>query len=145
MFSSGKEFEFELVSPEQILFRGKATMVVLPATTGALGILADHAPTVVTLARGIIEVYNNDDITHRLFVGGGFANITEQSCLTMANEAISVQDINEDELQQYIKNVEAAIEKTVIEEERQGLLQNASIARAKIDIIKMLQPEKPAL
>lgn len=142
MLAHSKAFDFQLVSPEQILFRGVATMAVLPATSGALGVLSGHAPTVVTLAKGIIDVYNNEAITHRLFVGGGFANITEKSCLVMADDAIAVEDIREGELEQYIRDIELAIEKTVIEEEKIAMRNDASIARAKIDMIKMLLPEK---
>jgi F-type H+-transporting ATPase subunit epsilon len=145
MAAHGKAFDFELVSPERILFQGKADMVVLPAVTGAMGVLANHAPTVVALSTGIIDVYNNDHITHRLFVGGGFANITGTSCLTMANDAIRVEDIVEDELEQYIRDVELAVQKAISEEEREALVENANLARAKIDVIKLFQPEKPQL
>jgi F-type H+-transporting ATPase subunit epsilon len=142
MVTQGKAFEFQLVSPERILFQGHATMVVLPAVTGSLGVLVNHAPTLVTLAKGIIDVYNDNEITHRLYVGGGFANITEQSCLVMADDAIAVEDLREDELQQHIQDIELAIEKSVIEEERQALRQDALIARSKVDIIRMLMPDK---
>ncbi len=145
MDAEAKAFEFQLVSPERILFRGQATMVVLPATSGSIGVLYNHAPTVITLAKGIIDVYIGDEITHRLFVGGGFANIMEKSCLVMADDAIAVEDMDESEIEQHIHDVEAAMEKTVIEEERLALLQDASIARAKIDIIKTLLPEKKVI
>lgn len=138
MSSHSNMFEFQLVSPERILLRGTANMVVLPATTGSIGILANHAPTVLTLAKGIIDVYNDNEINQRLFVGGGFANITETSCIVMADDAIAVEDINQDEIAQYIRDVEASIEKSVIEEEKLALRQDAAIARSKLDLLMIL-------
>jgi F-type H+-transporting ATPase subunit epsilon len=145
MLATDKSFDFQLVSPEKILYQGDATMVVLPAVTGSLGVLYNHAPTVVALAKGIIDVYNGEEITHRLFVGGGFANITPTACLTMANDAIAVADIVEADVEQYIRDTEAAIEKSMIEEEREALRQDAQIARAKIDMIKLFKPEQAKL
>lgn len=145
MDSSGKMFDFQVVSPERILFQGKASMVVLPAASGALGVLANHAPTVVTLGKGIIDVYTNSHIEERFFVGGGFANITETSCMTMADEAISVKDLMEEDINQYIQDIEAQIEKSQIEEEKEALRQTAAIARSKIDVVEILQVEDKKL
>ncbi len=142
MTSHGNAFDFQLVSPERILFQGQATMVVLPATSGLIGILAGHAPTIITLTKGIIDVYTNGHVAHRLFVGGGFANITETSCLTMADDAISVEDLMEADIEQYIKEVETAIENSIIEEEKEALRRTAAIERSKLDTIERLQPAK---
>lgn len=142
---TGKTFDFQVVSPENVIYQGQATMVVLPATSGSLGVLADHAPTVVTLGRGIIDVYQDGQISKRVFVGGGFANITGTGCLTMADEAIFVEELLEEDVDSFIRETEAAIEKSQIEEEKEALQETASIARSKIDIIKMLQPEKKVL
>lgn len=138
MISEAKSFDFQVVSPEKILFQGTTTMAVLPATSGSLGVLANHAPTVLTLARGIIDVYEGDEIVHRLFVGGGFANITGQDCLVMADDAITVEDLREEEILQHIAYIEETIEKTIIEEEKIALRNDASIAKTKLDLIKSL-------
>lgn len=138
MTTHNQSFDFQVVSPEKILFQGTSTMTVLPATSGNIGVLAKHAPTILTLSRGIIDVYQGDQITHRLFVGGGFANISETKCLVMADDAIAVEDLKEDELVQYLQDVELAIEKTIIEEEKIHLRNDAFMAKTKIDLIRNL-------
>ena len=43
-------FNFELVSPERVLFSGPVDAVILPATEGEIRpVLAGHAPTMTTL------------------------------------------------------------------------------------------------
>lgn len=145
MLEEAKSFEFQVVSPERVLFQGQATMAVLPATSGAIGVLANHAPTVLTLSKGIIDIYDRDKIIQRLFVGGGFVNINERNCLVMADDAIAVEEINENELEKHIADLEMAIEKSIIEEEKLAMRNDASIARAKIDMIKLLLPQQKVL
>ncbi len=132
------KLQFQLVSPEAVLFSGEASMVVIPATTGELGVLFNHAPTVLTLTKGIVDIYHDGEKKKRLFVGGGFANVTEKGCVVMADDAISVEDIHASQLEQRIKDIEADIEKAEEEEERLALHRDLSITRAKIDIIKRL-------
>ena len=70
--------EFELVSPEKLLVSQPVHMVVVPGAEGFLGVLPGHAPMIVTVKPGIIDIYANDmaTITQRIFVAGGFCEIT---------------------------------------------------------------------
>ena len=49
-------FKFELVSPEKVLMSADAEQVMLPATEGDMTVMAQHAPVVVNLQPGVIEV-----------------------------------------------------------------------------------------
>lgn len=44
--------DFELVSPERLLFAKPVEMVVVPGTEGDLGILPRHAPLIATVRPG---------------------------------------------------------------------------------------------
>ena len=74
-------FQFELVSPEKLLLSREVEMAVLPAAEGEMGVLPGHAPMIVTLRGGIIAVTEGGQVTERLFVGGGFAEVTPERCL----------------------------------------------------------------
>ena len=47
-------FTLEVVTPERVAYAGAVTTVVAPATDGYVGILAHHAPMLVTLGSGHI-------------------------------------------------------------------------------------------
>ena len=49
-------FNFELVSPERLLFSGSVEAVVVPGAEGEFTVLRDHAPVMTTLKPGIVEV-----------------------------------------------------------------------------------------
>lgn len=84
--------QFELVSPEKLLFSEATEMVVIPGTEGYFGVLPRHAPMISTLIPGVIDVYNNGSVTERIFVAGGFAEVTETRCTVLAEEARKLAD-----------------------------------------------------
>ncbi|MDP1879059.1 MAG: ATP synthase F1 subunit epsilon, partial [Actinomycetota bacterium] len=49
-------FNFELVTPERLVFSGEATQVVVPGSEGDFAVLAGHSPFISTLRPGILEV-----------------------------------------------------------------------------------------
>lgn len=85
--------QFELVSPEKLLISEAAEMVVVPGTEGNLGVLPRHAPLISTLRPGVIDVYQNGSVTERIFVAGGFAEVTETRCTVLAEEAMPLGDL----------------------------------------------------
>ncbi len=52
-------FQFNLVSPEKLLFTGEVTQVDVPGAEGDFGVLAGHAPFVTTLRPGILTMYRD--------------------------------------------------------------------------------------
>lgn len=87
----------EIVSPEKLLLSREVDMVVIPASEGDMGALPGHAPMVVTLRGGVIAIYEAGRVTDRLFVGGGFAEITPERCTVLADEAVPVADLSRSE------------------------------------------------
>ena len=67
-------FKFELVSPEKVLMSADAEQVMLPATEGDMTVLAQHAPVVVNLRPGVIDV-GLPGSKSRLYVKSGIAEI----------------------------------------------------------------------
>ena len=76
----------EIVSPEKLVLSRPVDMVVIPAEEGDMGVLGGHAPMIVALRGGAIALYTGDEIGDRLFVSGGFAEITPERCTVLAND-----------------------------------------------------------
>jgi len=88
-----KTFQFELVSPEKILVSEQAKMVVIPGEEGDFGALAGHAPLLSSIRPGVVTVWSADGATKKIFVAGGFADVTPELCSVLAEEATPVQDL----------------------------------------------------
>ena len=87
---------FELVSPERLLSSGKVAMVVVPGVEGDFGVLPGHAPMMSTIRPGAIAIYENDSntVTRRVFIDGGFAEVTPEGLTILAERALPVADID---------------------------------------------------
>jgi F-type H+-transporting ATPase subunit epsilon len=96
---------FELVSPERLLLSAQVDMVVVPGTEGEFGVLAGHAPLVSTLRPGVISVHDEKSI-QRIFVRGGFAEVTAAGLTVLAEEAIDLADLDRAGLDARIKDAE---------------------------------------
>ena len=96
----------ELVSPERLLVSAEADMVVMPGSEGDFGVLAGHAPVISSVRPGVIEVHDEGKETERIFITGGFAEVTEQGLTVLAEEAIPVAEMKRDDLEKRWKNAE---------------------------------------
>ncbi|MBD3636027.1 MAG: F0F1 ATP synthase subunit epsilon [Crocinitomicaceae bacterium] len=46
----------EVITPDEMLFKGNVTHVVLPGLDGLFGVLSNHAPMISGLAEGTVKV-----------------------------------------------------------------------------------------
>jgi F-type H+-transporting ATPase subunit epsilon len=85
---------FELVSPERLVLSQPVEMVVVPGADGDLGAMPRHAPLISLVRPGVIDVYEGGKVTSRIFVAGGFAEVTGDRCTVLAEEAMPVADLD---------------------------------------------------
>ncbi|MCC3246229.1 F0F1 ATP synthase subunit epsilon [Methylocystis sp. WRRC1] len=87
-------FHFELVSPEKLLFSGDVESVVAPGAEGQFTVLKDHAPVMTTLKSGVVTVAGGDGKVEKLFVRGGFADVSAAGFTILAELAIPLSEID---------------------------------------------------
>ncbi len=86
--------EFELVSPARLLVSEPVEMVVVPGVEGDFGVLPGHAPVIAQVRPGVIDIHGDGKVIRRIFVAGGFAEVTPERCTVLAEEAQPVEDID---------------------------------------------------
>jgi F-type H+-transporting ATPase subunit epsilon len=96
---------FELVSPERLIMSKDVSMVVVPGSEGLFGVLPRHTSMLSALAPGIVDVYEADVITERLFVVNGFAEVTGDRCTVLAEDVIPIEELNPDALESKIEEM----------------------------------------
>jgi len=99
-------FHFELVSPERQLFSGAVEAVVVPGAEGAFTVLKDHAPVMAVLKPGIVEVNESQTRKQRLFVRGGFADVSSMGLTILAEQAIPVEELDTAKIDAQIADAE---------------------------------------
>ena len=98
-------FSFELVSPERQLFSGAVTQVVVPGADGEFGIFPGHAPFVSSIRPGILTIYGEGQ-PKRLYVRGGFAEVSSGTLTVLAEQAVAVEDLDAGQIDRDIKAAE---------------------------------------
>ncbi len=98
------QVHFELVSPERLELATDVEMVVVPGVEGDFGVLPGHMPLISTIRPGIIYVFRDGKVAERIFVEGGFAEVTPESCTVLAEHAKPVADIDRDKAMQAVQD-----------------------------------------
>jgi len=103
------KLQFELVSPEKLLLSEQVALVVIPGSEGNFGVLPGHTLLISTVRPGVIEVYEGNTVTERIFVSGGFAEVTPERCTVLADEAAPVVSLDRAEIELQIKSAESTV------------------------------------
>jgi F-type H+-transporting ATPase subunit epsilon len=102
-----ESFQFELVSPERLLMSEPVDRVVVASGEGYFTVLKGHAPFMSTLKPGVIEVTRADtSAPERIYVRGGFADVSSDSLTILAEEAIPLAEVDAEALAQEVSDCE---------------------------------------
>lgn len=99
-------FTFELVSPERLLLSEEAQQVVVPGSDGYFTVMAHHAPLMSTVKPGVVEATLSSGEEKRIFVRGGFADVSLNGFTLLAEQAIPIEELDADALAQEISDAE---------------------------------------
>lgn len=127
-------FHFELVSPEKSLAAKSVVMATIPGGKGEFGVLGGHAPVMTTVVPGVISLYENDEttVTERIFVAGGFADVSAERCTVLVENAVPVANLNREEAAAQVQELNDKIAALTNEDERESLDAQLELAKAKL-------------
>ncbi|HYH19131.1 MAG TPA: ATP synthase F1 subunit epsilon, partial [Azospirillum sp.] len=97
--------------------------------------LAGHAPMISTVRPGVIDVYEGDRVVDRVFVAGGFAEVTETRCTVLAEQAVPVAQIDRAKVEQDVKNLSEDLDDAKTDAERADAEAKLAVARAMLDAV----------
>jgi F-type H+-transporting ATPase subunit epsilon len=129
------KFEFELVSPEKLLASVSAEMVVVPGAEGDFGVLAGHSPMISGVRPGVIAIYEGDKIVERIFVAGGFAEVTAERCTVLAEQAQKVSEIDAAAAEKAVKDLAEDVADAKSDAERAAAEAKLAVALAKVEAL----------
>lgn len=84
--------KFEIVSPERQIMAAEVDQVDMPGIIGGFGVLPGHEPFVSTLRSGLITIHQGGSVK-KIYVRGGFADVTPDAATVLVEKALAVEDI----------------------------------------------------
>ena len=91
----------QFVRPDRLLYEGQVASVVLVTPQGELGVWPLHSPEIVALGDGIVRINRLEEDgggTVKIIVSGGYAEITDDTVIVLADHARRSDDINKDDV-----------------------------------------------
>jgi len=85
----------DIVSAEEEIFSGEASMVFAPAAMGELGIAPQHTPLMTRLKAGAVRVQLEGSEEQSFYVSGGLLEIQPHIVTVLADTAKRAKDIDE--------------------------------------------------
>ncbi len=111
-----------VVAPDKTVWDSEAEEVILPSTTGQLGILSGHAPLLTALDTGVMRV-RADKTWVPIALMGGFAEVENNEVTILVNGAERGDNINKDEARTAFAEAESRLNQLQTSEDRQAKIQ----------------------
>ena len=80
----------EIVTEEENIYSGPATMVVAPGYIGELAILPNHSNLLTTLDAGELKIYD-DKKENPIAIRGGFLQVADNKVIVLADSSTNSQ------------------------------------------------------
>jgi F-type H+-transporting ATPase subunit epsilon len=120
-----------VIAPDKTVWDSSADEVILPSTTGQLGILSGHAPLLTALDTGVMRVRDSKDWV-AIALMGGFAEVENDEVTILVNGAERGDNIDPSEAKQTFQEAEKRLSATQGGDDRQAKIQaNQALKRAR--------------
>ena len=113
-----KTFNFEVITPEKVVYSDSVLSVSADGTEGSFGVLADHAPLITELQTSILTVNDAQNKTVRLALDGGFMEVMANNVVVLTDRCVMEGEVDiekaqleKDAAEKAMQQVESAEEK----------------------------------
>jgi F-type H+-transporting ATPase subunit epsilon len=91
-----KTLQVDIVSAEQQIFSGEASMVIAPGEGGELGILPEHAPLLTRIKPGTVRIQRPGGGEEEvIYVSGGMMEVQPDRVTVLADTSVRAHDLDE--------------------------------------------------
>ncbi|KAM7204056.1 putative atp synthase [Naviculisporaceae sp. PSN 640] len=128
------KLKLSLSLPHQTIFKSQDVVQVnIPAESGAMGVLANHVPSIEQLKPGLVEVIEESGNPKQFFLSGGFAVIQPKNVLSInAVEGYALEDFSPEA-------VRAQIDEATKVANGNGSEQDIAEAKIELEVLEALQ------
>jgi F-type H+-transporting ATPase subunit epsilon len=120
-----------VIAPDKTVWDATADEVILPSTTGQLGILSGHAPLITALDVAVMQVKSGKDKWTKIALMGGFAEVDADEVTVLVNGAELGENIDAQVAKAELATAEQQVSKASGKEEQIAATQAVRKARAR--------------
>lgn len=120
-----------VIAPDKIVWDAQAEEIILPSSTGQLGILTGHIPILTALDIGVMRVRIAKEWKPIILLGG-FAEVQNNNITILVNGAEEIGNINLDEAKNKLNDATELLEKAETSKEKIEATQMIRKAKARL-------------
>ncbi|MFH1049981.1 MAG: ATP synthase F1 subunit epsilon [bacterium] len=99
-----KILDVEIVTPQMVIYEGKAQSVTVPGSKGPFQILNMHAPIVSTLDVGLTRIVDDNSNLHLFATGTGFTEVHRNKISILVESAFDSAELDLEEIKTELAN-----------------------------------------
>lgn len=126
--------KIRVIAPDKIVWDAEAEEIILPSSTGQLGILTGHIPLLTALDIGVMRVRINKEWKPIILLGG-FAEIQNNDVTILVNGAEEVSDLDLEKAKEDLEEATKALEKSETNKEKIEATQLIRKAKARLQAV----------
>lgn len=126
-----------VIAPDKTVWDANAEEVILPSSTGQLGILTGHIPLLTALDIGVMRV-RIDKEWQPIILLGGFAEIENNKITILVNGVEETSNLDLNTIQNKLEEASIALAEAETNKDKIEATQNLRKARARLQAINVL-------
>jgi F-type H+-transporting ATPase subunit epsilon len=126
-----KLLDVKIVSPEKVIFSGKAVSVSVPGSQSPFQVLYNHAPIVSSLDMGVVKIVDEKENTLYFATTKGFTEVRKNVVSILVDNAKNAAECDKSEFEEKLSAAIKKYEKATTPEEKE-------LTKANVDELKNL-------
>nr|YP_009393931.1 ATP synthase CF1 subunit epsilon [Polysiphonia sertularioides]ARW62493.1 ATP synthase CF1 subunit epsilon [Polysiphonia sertularioides] len=123
--------KIRVIAPDKVVWDAEAEEIILPSSTGQLGILTGHIPLLTALDIGVMRVRIEKEWKPIILLGG-FAEVKNNKITILVNGAEEINNPNIDEAKNDLENASKTLEDAETNKEKIEATQTLRKAKARL-------------
>ena len=140
-------FPVEVLTPEGLVFDGEVEMVSTRTEVGEVGVLANHAPLLATLAPAELRLHLSESEIKRFAQGEGYLQVQRNRALVLVEECFDPARIDREQQQQTLEKAETVIAEVLggpVEERKSARYETALRDKRRAETFLRIAGEQPS-
>jgi len=106
-----------VITPDKVVWDANAEELILPSSTGQIGILSDHAPLLTALDIGVMRL-KSESVWTSIVLMEGFAEVEDNKVTILCNGAETGSSIDVKTAQEDLEKVTLLVEEATTKKEK---------------------------
>jgi len=124
-----------VITPDKVVWDASAEELILPSSTGQLGILTDHAPLLTALDIGVMRLKVDNGKWTSIVLMEGFAEVEDNKITILSNSAEEADSIHQATVQAELEKVTLLVDQATTKKEKIEATLELRKAKARLQAI----------